>query len=90
MPASRQTSNGSGYPLHFLNVTQIQTLEVCEGGSEGKEGGGEVVGTGAVIPDDRLSKLEKEVRARAAKEMAKINLAATPQGQMSFDHISKM
>jgi len=47
-------------------------------------------GSGGGINDEKLAKLEKESRGKAAREMAKINPSASPQGQMSFDHISKM
>jgi len=47
-------------------------------------------GRGGGISEERLAKLEKESRGKAAREMAKINLSANPKGQMSFDHISKM
>ena len=66
------------------------------GGEGGKKKGGaangaeESSGGGGGISEERLAKLEKEARGKAAREMAKINLSANPKGQMSFDHISKM
>ena len=47
-------------------------------------------GSGGGINEEKLAKLEKEARGKAAREMAKINPSASPKGQMSFDHISKM
>jgi len=79
-----------------LSVKNIRTIEVV-GSEGGKKKGGAVngaeessAGRGGGISEERLAKLEKESRGKAAREMAKINLSANPKGQMSFDHISKM
>lgn len=39
---------------------------------------------------ERVQKIERESRAKAEKDMARINDKATPKGQFAFDTISKM